>query len=452
MDDRPIVTTSDLAYDLIFISDGLTPEDARQRYHLRRQWLLDRLSHPLLLVGPSHGPSGTYPWAHIHRPIFQDAYLLYLTGINQSGVALWVDPRDRQVILFLPKKDPHLEFWEGARLGYGSADAARVTGLETVLDRRGLLPFVKSALGSRSLGVIWNTVKSKRRHDDSWRDIVPIQRVVGAGKLVNLAPLMWEQRLMIDVVDQENLRIANTKSADAYREFLAGLSRCESEQGAAALLEYGVAKRSPFGTSFPSIVAGGRNAAVLHYTKNNEPLLPGTMVLTDFGVRWHAMHADVTRTAPINGHYSPLQRILIDVVLGAQMTVATMARPGASIADLNEACWAFIASELDRTIVKKGGAVRLPYEKAPHNVSHLLGHQVHDGDPSREYRTRPLVAGNIISNEPGIYGEIELTLGGIRYHETLGIRIEDDLIITPDGCDNVTTCPKDPVEIERLIQ
>jgi len=452
--------SNDSEYSGVFVSDGLVSDQAKFRYQARRNWILDRLDHPLLLVGPAHGPSGTYPWAHIYRTIFQDPYLLYLTGINQPGVALWLDPNTRDVTLFLPKKNPKLEFWEGTHFGSGPADAVaevnRITGLSDVVNRNDIATHIRNRLEGRPLGLLWNTVKSRRKSDQTWLDILPIyrtlKRTIPSLTIQNHAATMWAQRLIMDEVDIANLRTANDLSADAYLGLLRGLSHCRTEQDAAALLEYGINSRSHFGASFPSIIAAGKNAAVLHYTRNNDPLAPNNLLLTDFGVRWHAMHADVTRVAPISGQYTPLQRRLIDITLDGQRAVESAAKPGVSIKELNDTCWDTIRNALDRQIIAKGGMVTLPYKQSPHNVSHFLGHQVHDGDPNREYRTRPLAAGNIISNEPGIYGSVSMTINGQHYSETLGIRIEDDLLITETGCANLTSCIKDPDMISATIR
>lgn len=447
-------------HDGVFISDGLSVTDAKTRYLHRRNTLLDQLSHPLLLVGPTSGPSGTYPWAHIHRSIFQDPYILYLTGINQPEVALFLDPKTRETTLFLPKKDSKLEFWEGVRFGSGDTvainEVTEITGITSVINRDTLADHVKQHINNQSLGMIWNTIKGKRKTDQTWDDLAPViralKRAIPQLTITNESEVMWAQRLVMDTTDIHNITLANTYSAEAYTSLLRHLTTFKSEHDAWAHLDYEINKRSPFGPSFPSIVASGKNAAVLHYTKNNEPFLPNSMLLTDFGVRWYAMHADVTRTAPTTGKYTPLQRLLIDIVLGAQDVVQSLARPGISINELNDQCWTYINTELARKITQRAGTVQLPYATAPHNVSHFLGHQVHDGDPNREYRTRPLKAGNIISNEPGIYGEISLIMNGVRYQETIGIRIEDDLLITEDGATSLTPCIKDPLAIERIIQ
>ena len=95
--------------------------------------------------------------------------------------------------------------------------------------------------------------------------------------------------------------------------------------------------------------------------------------------------------------------------------------------------------------------MKLPYKHAPHNVGHLLAHQVHDGDPFRDYKTQPIQAGWVITNEPGLYGEFSLRIDGKLYSESIGIRIEDNLLVSDSGCRNLTTTPKTIDSLEALI-
>ncbi|NBV41795.1 M24 family metallopeptidase [bacterium] len=449
----------DSKYSAVFIDDGLAHEAAKDRYFRRREWVLDRLEYPMVVIGPSTGPSQRFGWAHLSRFIFQDPYLLYLTGVNQPQTALLLDPKSRRVVLFLPIKNPKLEFWEGCQLGSGNPEAASeasaVTGIGEIADIKDIGQIVANSV-DRNLGFIWNDKLGKPLSDSSWECIRPLRSGILRRKpgirIINQSELMWDQRLIMDEVDIKNIRTANLKSATAYRTLLSAWPHLKTEQDAWAVLDGAILKESMFGASFPSIVAGGSNAAVLHYGKNNDPLPPNGLLLTDFGVRWYAMHADITRVAPVSGRYSPLQRLLIEIVLDAQAAVVSAAKPGVSIKDLNKIAWKTVNQGLKTQIIAKGGSVRLPYEDAPHNVSHLLGHQVHDGDPSREYRSRPLKSQMIISNEPGVYGEFEITLGGVHYRESLGIRIEDDLLITDTGCENLSLdCPKTPDEIESIL-
>jgi Xaa-Pro aminopeptidase len=221
------------------------------------------------------------------------------------------------------------------------------------------------------------------------------------------------------------------------------ISRCTSETEVAGKLNGLLQEKTPFGQSFPSIIASGINGTILHYTKNNDPLDTNELILLDFGARWQGMTADISRTVPLSGKFNPLQRLLYTLVLDTQTFVESQVKAGTKLADINQACWEYMNQELDLRFTQKGGKMNRPYTKAPHNVSHLIGLQVHDGDPFRDYKNIPLKAGTIISNEPGLYGHFEITLDGVFYSSYIGIRIEDDLWITDTGCINLSTdCPK----------
>ena len=164
------------------------------------------------------------------------------------------------------------------------------------------------------------------------------------------------------------------------------------------------------------------------------------------------MHADISRTVPINGQFNPLQSKLYQIVLDAQAQVEHHVKPGVTIEILNHICWKFINEALASLMFRIKGKYSVSYQTQPHHVSHLIGLQVHDGDPFREYRTEPLQTGNLISNEPGLYGYFLGTINGKLYKENLGIRIEDNLLVTPSGCLNLSSnCPKSIKNIEELI-
>jgi Xaa-Pro aminopeptidase len=210
-------------------------------------------------------------------------------------------------------------------------------------------------------------------------------------------------------------------------------------------------KRSPAGLSFPNIVASGKNATVLHYLKNDEPIEPGSLVLLDFGVRYGTMHADITRTVPHSGKFNPLQALLYGIVLDTNKMNQKNAKPGETIRNLNKKTWRFLEEQLQARFFARGGKAMRSYMGQPHGVSHLMGEQEHDGDPHRIYQDYPLQPGWQISNEPGLYGHFQITLDGRKYSEWIGIRIEDDLLITKDGCRNLCAAvPKEIHELEAL--
>ena len=220
----------------------------------------------------------------------------------------------------------------------------------------------------------------------------------------------------------------------------------------AAELEYSIKKESPFGLSFPSIIACAKNATVLHYIKNDALLPKNGLLLMDFGAKWGTQSADVTRTLPLSGKYNALERLLMSLVLDVMSFNEQNAGPGKTIKELNDSAWSFLESELQKRFFDKGGKAKRDYQARPHGISHLIGEQVHEGDPWRLYHTKPLQEGQIISNEPGIYGHFQIKIGTRLYNQWIGIRIEDDLMITQKGCQNLTKkIPKDLSQIEKLI-
>jgi len=132
--------------------------------------------------------------------------------------------------------------------------------------------------------------------------------------------------------------------------------------------------------------------------------------------------------------------------------VEKMARAGETIVELNECCWDTINHGLKEKFEAIGGTFKLQYDGRPHGVSHLIGEQEHDGDPFREYLSYPMQPGWLISNEPGLYGSFKLKQNGRVYDEEIGIRLEDNLLITPSGCRNLSKrIPRQIAEIEKLM-
>ena len=211
-------------------------------------------------------------------------------------------------------------------------------------------------------------------------------------------------------------------------------------------------EESPYGLSFPSIIASGHNATVLHYMKNDDSFGKSEMVLMDFGVRWMTMHADISRTIPVSGKFNPMQKMLYEIVLKAQLEVQKKACKGITINELNDCCWSSINRDLEKVFKSAGGKFKLRYKNRPHGVSHLMGEQEHDGDPFRNYLSEPMQEGWLISNEPGLYGSFKICLNGKVYNEEIGIRIEDNLLITKTGCKNLSrSIPKTVRQIEKLM-
>ena len=450
--------------------DGGAGKLAKRRFRDRRKKLMDRENKLMVITGVPYGPEGKTVWSYAYCPTYQEPSMMYLTGINQPNVVLLLDPHSRESdeILFVAEKDPTHEFWNGIRFGVGDkksvAEVQKVTGIKDVRDIRELKNVIKERFlkqKNKQLGTLWiegtkNGKKTEIKTDHNWDFKNQLSRWVrswnskGNG-LVNIMKGHFDLRLPLDKFDVENTQKASDITGNGFKETLRNFRKFKNESQVQGFLEGQMLMNSPYGLSFPSIVASGRNATVLHYMKNDDDFTKSELVLIDFGVRWMTMHADISRTVPASGKFNPLQKMLYEIVLKAQLAVQRKARMGVTIEELNDHCWETVNTGLENVFRNAGGKARLKYADRPHGVSHLMGEQEHDGDPFRNYLKEPMKSGWLISNEPGLYGEFRIKLNGKTYDEEIGIRIEDNLLITDTGCRNMSRkIPKSVAEIETI--
>jgi Xaa-Pro aminopeptidase len=460
-----------------------------------------------LFAGVPREPGSENIWVMSALKIFQEPAVIHLTGINQPNVILALVPGipgqfSDEEVLFLPEKNPEREFWDGVRFGIPSEGATKAGSTKKTSpkadkgsggrlgDLRALktvsadLQDIRTLTGIadvRALGefedwfealvrkwkqprgqVFWHryaddknkVLETRTDHNFAFKQrLEKLARGVRAGfKIETCAPQHYRLRLPLDKDQIKDVDKAVEVTRAAFVETLAEVSNLRTETELEARLQYGMLRRSPYGLAFPSIIAGGRNATVLHYLKNDEALPQDGLVLMDFGARWGTMHADITRVFPMNGRFNPLQALIYGIVLDAAKENQRNAKPGATIRTLNDKVWTFLENALQERFLSKGGKALRAYSGKPHGVSHLMGEQEHDGDPHRIYQDHPLQPGWQISNEPGLYGHFAITINGKRYSEWIGIRIEDDLLITKTGCRNLSaSIPKEIGEIEGLL-
>jgi Xaa-Pro aminopeptidase len=462
----------------------------------RRKAHLDALDSFAIFAGVPREPGSENLWIMSALKIFQEPAVIHLTGINQPNVILALIPGARpgakgQEVLFVPEKNPEREFWDGVRFGLppeegkkkkgrgvfsagpkSSGDLRDIRALTGVQDVRPLSEFDEwfEALVRRSKKshgyAFWHRYSDDKgkvretRDDHNFAFKARLEKHARAARksfeVRSCAAQHYALRLPLDGDQVKDVGKAVEATRAAFVETLAEAKsskrKIRTETELEARLQYGMLRRSPFGLAFPSIIASGRNATTLHYLKNDEPLAKGGLVLMDFGARWGTMHADITRVFPVSGKFNSLQKIIYGIVLDAAKVNQRNAKPGATIRDLNEKVWGFIENALKDRFLAKGGTAERAYKGKPHGVSHLMGEQEHDGDPHRIYQDYPLQPGWQISNEPGLYGHFSIRLGGRRYSEWIGVRIEDDLLITKTGCRNLSeSIPKEIREIEALL-
>lgn len=372
-----------------------------------------------------------------------DPDFLYLTGYTAPDAAL-VLTITRNAIeerLLIPPRDPAQEKWTGEKLGAGSEDpetgqpdadrkkAREATGFEKIERIDALSGILESKAILSGAAILWTRVEEGKLDADP----TPAQR------FVERARRAWPQLRVADP-RPEIARLRRVKSEaeialiqraiditlPSLREGIRGAATAARENELQGLIDGGFRRRGATGFAFPSIVGAGKNGTTLHYEENLGPVKDGDLVLMDVGASYLGYCADVTRTVPATGRFTPRQKEIYELVLRAQTEAAAVIRPGVTMAEVNQKAKDLIAA-----------AGYGPYFL--HSTSHYLGLEVHDAGE----RSQPLEAGVVLTVEPGIYLK----------DEGLGIRIEDDYLVTPDGFRKLSgALPSDIPAIEKMVR
>ena len=447
-------------YSQVFLSSK--NYDSKKIYAKRRLSLLKKLDSFCVFAGMPVEPGGEEAFVQTWTRFVQDPAFLYMTGVNQAGCYLVLDPRKGRSTLFVPNKDPFKEFWVGKRLGFvdGENVVARLAGVDEVLPVDEVWPFIEKLAASYSKGK--NAVdhafafyyeKFNGDHNEKLKDKLKGLLRPFKMKVWSCADMHFEDRLVLEPERIGDARVAQDITDEAFRALLREMKNFKTERDASLFLNYEMQRRGDGDLAFPTIAACGKNACCLHYVKNDEALRDGELILFDFGVRFGTLHSDISRTIPVNGKFDPLQKMLYEIVLESAKVYQRVVRPGVSLKEIGMICWEFIMMELDRRLVKGAkGSFKLLYDKRPHGVSHFIGEHIHEGDPGSRSLDVVLKPGMLISCEPGLYGDFSATIDGKRYRESIGIRIEDDLLITKSGFENISMhIPREVDEIEKLM-
>ena len=344
----------------------------------------------------------------------QDAWLLLVAGGGAT-----------ETVLFLPPRNPFQERWTGLRLGPDST-AVRLTGIARVLPTDSLDEALASAL-FRVRGPLYVPLDQSTRDEQRLRDFAFAGRDVR-----NLRPGADSMRLVKDADEVARIRKAIDISVLGHIAAMQAARPGVWEYEIEAALEAEFRRNGADRVGYPSIVGSGPNSTTLHYDVNRRQTRDGDLVVVDAGAEWGQYTADVTRTFPVNGKFTTRQKAIYDLVLATQQAAFDSARPGTTIERLNR-----IAKEYMRA--HSGTLCGVPCDAYfIHGLSHWLGMDVHDvGD----YST-PLKQGMVFTIEPGIY----------LPQEALGVRIEDDVLVTATGAEWLSAkAPKTTAEIERLM-
>ncbi len=401
-----------------------------ERLAARRAALLDSLGDgvAVLRAASVKDIEGDYPQDSDFR---EDNDFFYLTGVEAPGAWLVLVARrvgDDRAVLFLPARSAAEVRYLGPVLGPG-AEAARLTGIGETHPADSLDALLPRLL--RGAPTVW--VKRGARSAE-WPFVRRLLEGRGSATLADLRPRIAALRLVKDADELARLRraIALTGAGQqaAARAIRAGAWEYEVEAEVEAAFRRGGAER----LGFPSIIGSGPNSTVLHYDKARRRMAAGELVVVDVGAEYGYYSADVTRTWPVSGRFSPRQRRLYDLVLGAQEAAIAAVRPGATVADLNR-----VAREWFRANSGDACGAESCERYFVHGLSHWLGMDVHDvGD----YAV-PLAPGMVLTIEPGLY----------LPEEGIGIRIEDDVLVTAAGAEVLSAAvPRAPGAVERAMQ
>jgi Xaa-Pro aminopeptidase len=394
-----------------------------------------------------------------HYPYRFDSYFYYLTGFREPAAALViVAGAEPKSILFCRDKDPERENWDGFRYGseaargaFGFDEAHSITQLdalmpELIADREALYCHLGADLAWDARVTGWiNQVRGRARSG-----------VTAPGTVRDVHALLDEMRLIKGPEELAVMRRAAAITAGAHRRAMraAGPGRAEYEIEAELLHEF--RRHGAQAPAYTPIVASGERACVLHYVQNDGVLMDGELLLIDAGCELDGYAADLTRTFPVSGRFSGPQREVYELVLAAQAAAIAAVKPGAPWDEPHHAAVNVLAQGLIDLKLLSGGLAEVVETEAykkyyMHRTGHWLGLDVHDaGDYKSRGGWRALVPGMVLTVEPGCYirpGEgVPAQLAGI------GVRIEDDVLVTASGAEVLTRdAPKAPADIEAWM-
>lgn len=431
----------------------------KREFTRRRKRLMERMegnSIAILPASPLRRRNGDVDFPY--RP---DSDFYYLTGFPEpEAVAALIPGRAQgEYILFCRERDPEKEIWHGRRAGlegacarYGADDAFPISDIGDIVP--GLMENREQVFYTLGCDpdfdqqmIAWvNQVRRRSRTG-----------VAAPDTFITVGHLLHEMRLYKNHSEIKTIRRAVAISAAAHKRAMqicrAGIREYQLE--AELLHEFTAGgSRAP---AYPPIVGSGANSCILHYTDNSGLLKEGDVVLIDAGAEFEDYASDITRTFPVNGQFSPAQRAVYEVVLAAQLAAIDKMVPGNHWNDPHEAVIRVLTRGLIDLGILKGKLSRLIKDEAykpyfMHRTGHWLGMDVHDvGHYKIEGEWRLLEPGMVMTVEPGLYFQAE-TKGLAKKWWNIGVRIEDDILITPEGNEVLSAeVPKTVPEIESFM-
>ena len=380
-----------------------------------------------------------------HRDIF------YLSGVDQEESILVLFPSAKEAkhreILFLRETNEHIAVWEGEKL---TKDAAlQVSGIQTVYWLSQFDSIFKTLMAEAE-GIYFNTNEHLRANTEVQtredRFIVDCQQKYPAHSVHKSAPILHRIRSVKEDIELQLMSQACAITEKGVRRLLSFIKPGVCEYEIEAELAHEFLRNKSKGFAYTPIIASGKNACVLHYIQNNQVCNDGDVILMDFGAEYANYASDLTRCFPVNGRFTPRQKAVYNAVLNVKKFAESLLTPGTMLADYHKEVGLFMESELiklgliDANDVKNQNPDWPAYKKYfMHGTSHFIGLDTHDVGMWNE----PIQAGMVFTCEPGIYIP----------EESLGIRLEDDLVVQKAGSplNLMANIPLEADEIETLM-
>jgi len=425
----------------------------------RRMRLMHMIGEGSIVIIPS--TPICYRNRDVEYPYRPDSDFHYLTGFPEpEAVAILIPGRKQgEFIMFCRERDPKMEIWTGPRIGqeracsiYGADDAFPIDDIDEILP--GLL---------EDRDKVYYTMGSHQEFDHKLMEwLNQIRQKSRAGihtpaEFVALDHLLHEMRLFKSTGEINAMRRAAKISASAHRRAMQVCRPGMMEYQIEAELIHEFIRNGSRSPAYPSIVGGGRNACVLHYTNNNAVLNDGDLLLIDAGAEYDGYAADITRTFPVNGLFNKSQAAIYEIVLAAQLAAIKKVKPGNHWNDPHGAAVRVLTKGLIDLGLLKGDLRDLIKKEAyrrfyMHRTGHWLGMDVHDvGDYKIGNVWRLLEPGMVMTVEPGIYIP-DRSKGIAKKWWNIGVRIEDDVLVTRNGHDVLSNdAPKSVADIEALM-
>ncbi len=415
---------------------------SKAEFARRRKTLMGMMEPNSIAIVPTARPKTRS--RDTEYPFRPDSNFWYLTGFTEPEAVLVLLPgrSHGEFVLFCRERNPEKEIWDGVRAGpegvidsLGADDAFPIDDIDDILP--GLIEGrdrVYYAMGRDALfdRRVMNWVNRIRENIG--------QGAVPPGEFLDLDHLLHDMRLYKSAAEIRLIRTACEISADAHLRAMAACTPGMMEYQLEAELVYEFTRRGARAPAYPSIVGGGDNACILHYIDNNSSLRSGDLVLIDAGCEYQGYAADITRTFPVSGAFSPPQRALYELVLAVQEAAIATLKPGGhwnqahevSVRVMTEGLVALGLLEGEPAALIESGAYKAFYM---HRIGHWLGMDVHDvGDYRVGDQWRVLEPGMVLTVEPGLYISPQDERVAKKWRG-LAIRIEDDVLITRDGCE-----------------